>query len=310
MFGECRFMSDDKAEYPPLDDLDACYAYCRDVAHKRGPNFSVGFRFLPAERRRAVYAAYAFCRFADDIADEVGKDNPERLLGEWEQALERCYRGETDHPVLVALADAAERFSIPADPFHRLIEGCRMDLTISRYETFEDLLVYCDRVATTISEMSLAILERTDPQSQQYGRDLSTALQLTNIARDVAEDWERQRVYVPQEELRQFNCPESDFGKTEPTEEFRALMYFQIERIMKYYDLARPLVEVVEPDTRVAVALMGDVYKRIAVRIGEDVGAVLRGRVGMTPSEKVRVGMANQLRQWFRWTKIVTPPGW
>ena len=303
-------MSSDRHQLPPLDDLDACYDYCRAVAHKRGPNFSVGFRFLPLDRRRAVYATYAFCRFADDIADEVGKEDPSRLLDEWESALRRCYEGKTDHPVLVALADAAQNYSIPAEPFHRLIEGCRMDFTVKRYETFEDLLVYCDRVAATISEMSLAVLRRTDPQSQQYGRDLSTALQLTNIARDVAEDWGRNRVYVPQEELRRFGCPESDFGKSEPTEPFRALMEFQIERIMDYYDRARPLVDVVDPETRVAVALMGGVYKRIAERIGQDVGAVLRGRVGMTTAEKIRVGLGYQFRHWFSRVGLMKPPGW
>ncbi len=297
-------------DLPALSDLRACYDYCRTVTHRYGPNFSVGFRVLPQAKRRAVYATYAFCRFADDIADEERGGDPAELLDDWESALDRCYRGETDHPVLVALADAAQRFDIPAEPFHRLIDGCRMDLTITRYETFDDLLVYCDKVASTISEMSLAIFGWRDENSHELGRHLSTALQLTNITRDVAEDWRRGRVYLPQEELRRFNCPVEDLGRDSPTDEFRALMHFQVDRALGYFQNARPLPDAIMADSRAAVVLMGGVYKQIAERIGSDVGAVLRKRVGMSGFEKLAYALRIAVQDRLNRAGLAPKVGW
>jgi len=295
---------------PDLNDLEGCYRYCRRVTHRYGPNFSVGFRFLPKRKRDAVYATYAFCRFADDIADEEGRANPRKLLNAWERSLERCYAGETDHPILVALADAAKNFAIPQDPFHRLIEGCRMDFTVTRYETFEDLLVYCDCVAATISEMSLAIFGWDDPRTPEWGRDLSTALQLTNVVRDVAEDWRRGRVYVPQEDLERFKCPEADLAGPTATPAFRNLMEFQVRRVQDHFNRARPLCGAVHEDSRVAVSLMGGVYHRIARRIAEDVSAVLHSRVGLTLVEKIALAAEMQARGWLSRAHLLPPPSW
>lgn len=293
-----------------LNDLDACYRYCRDVTHRYGPNFSIGFRFLPQAKRNAVYATYAFCRFADDIADEATKADPARLLGAWERSLERCYDGYADHPILVALADAIERFPIRASSFQRLIEGCRMDLTVARYETFDDLLVYCDRVATTISEMSLAIFGWADPRTEEWGENLSTALQLTNVARDVAEDYRRGRIYLPQEDLERFRCPESALAGPLARPEFVALMRFQVRRILDYFARACPITGAVHRDARVAVALMGGVYERIAQKIGSDASAVLRKRVGLTLGEKASLVIAARVRGWLHRARLVSPPTW
>jgi 15-cis-phytoene synthase len=303
-------MSNGSPDQPRLDDMGACYDYCRSITLHHGPNFSVGFRLLPPSKQRAVYATYAFCRFADDIADEMHAGNPGRLLDDWESGLERCYRGDIDHPILVALADAISRFGIPKEPFLRLIEGCRMDLTIQRYPTFDDLLGYCDKVAGTISEMSLAIFGWKNQACHEYGRDLSTALQLTNIARDVSEDWGKGRVYLPQEDLDRFDCPESDLGQRVASPSFRRLMEFQVQRITEYFNAARPLADVVNPDARVAVVLMGGVYKRIADRIGQDVTAVLRERVGMTSLEKLQYALGIQLQYLMSRVNLAAPPTW
>lgn len=291
-----------------LDDLEGCYGYCRDVTHRHGPNFSIGFRFLPKEKRDAVYATYAFCRFADDIADETGRDDRAGLLDAWERSLERCYAGHADHPILVALADSVQKFPIQARSFARLIEGCRMDLSTTRYETFDDLLVYCDRVAATISEMSLAIFGWDDPRTEEWGRDLSTALQLTNIVRDVAEDYRRGRIYLPQDELEQSGCPQSALGGPPARPEFIRLMKLQIERIVRYFDRARPLTGAVRSDSRVAVALMGGVYERIARKIGADVSAVLRKRVALTRGEKGTLILGTLVRGWMNRTGGVASP--
>ena len=137
--------------------LDQSYAFCRKIAHQYGANFSVGFRFLPRQKRRAVYAAYAFCRWADDIADEDGGLKPAATLDDWQRELDRCYDGHPSHPITIALADALRYFNIPKSAFVALIEGCRQDLVKTRYANFDELLRYCELVAWSISDISLAI---------------------------------------------------------------------------------------------------------------------------------------------------------
>ncbi|PYQ53772.1 MAG: hypothetical protein DMF59_01025 [Acidobacteria bacterium] len=135
--------------------LDQSYAFCRKIAHQYGANFSVGFRFLPRQKRRAVYAAYAFCRWADDIADEDGGLKPAATLDDWQRELDRCYDGHPSHPITIALADALRYFNIPKSAFVALIEGCRQDLVKTRYANFDELLRYCELVAWSISDISL-----------------------------------------------------------------------------------------------------------------------------------------------------------
>ena len=177
-------------------NLDAAYAECRAIAHKHGANFSVGFRFLPKAKRRAVYAAYAFCRVADDIADEPGVDKSQRL-DQWQAELDRAYANNPTHPITIALADALTRFDIPKSAFVALIDGCRQDMVKTRYETFEELLHYCELVASSISDISLPIFGYRTPKAIDHGRSLATALQLTNVTRDIGDDLTRDRIYVP-----------------------------------------------------------------------------------------------------------------
>lgn len=246
-----------------MADLGAPYALCRRVAHRLGPNFSVGFRFLPRPKRRAVYAAYAFCRFADDIVDEnPGTDVRERI-DQWERELERCYRGEPRHPITVALADVASRYPVPKEAFAGLIQGCRMDLVKRRYANFDELMVYSDLVATTISTMALAIFGYRDAAAIERGRDLATAFQLTNILRDVGEDARRDRIYLPLDELARFGVKEEVLLRCEPAPAFQELMRFQAARVEELYRRAEPLLDLVEPDTRRCTALMGAVYRRV-----------------------------------------------
>jgi len=201
--------------------VDDAYDLCRTIAHKHGANFSVGFRFLPPVKRRAVYAAYAFCRIADDIADEeagweaaarlsapslpsTGDTTARRLhaLNAWQRELDAAYEGRPSHPITIALADALQHFAIPKSAFVALLDGCRQDMVKTRYETFDELLQYCDYVASSISDISLAIFGYRSEKALEYGRKLSTALQLTNVTRDIGDDVTRDRIYVPAEELR------------------------------------------------------------------------------------------------------------
>src|SRR5688500_5400345 len=249
--------------------IDDSYAFCRRIAHRYGANFSVGFRFLPRAKRRAVYASYAFCRWADDIADEPGQDIDARLSA-WQQELERAWSGRPEHPITIALADAARRFPIPKEAFIALIDGCRQDMVKTRYADFDELLHYCDLVATSISDISLSIFGYRDPEARSWGRNLSTALQLTNITRDIGDDLDRGRIYIPATELAQFGVSESDLEQRAKTPAMEALTRFQIERAEGYFRRAEPLLRDLEYDARFATLPIGSVYARVLAKIRRD----------------------------------------
>lgn len=270
-----------------MNELDDAYAMCRRVAHRQGPNFSVGFRFLPRAKRDAVYAAYAFCRFVDDAVDEDASGDVRERIDRWERELERCYEGAPSSPVTLALVDTIARYPIPKSAFQGLIDGCRMDLVKNRYASFDELLDYSELVATTISTMSLAIFGYRDGAAVERGRDLATAFQLTNILRDVGEDIGKDRIYLPQDELGRFGVSEEDLRAKRVTEGFRELMRFQIQRVRDYYDRAEALVELIEPDSRRCTRLMGSVYYQVLDRIETSGYRIFGQRIGLSMMEKL-----------------------
>jgi phytoene synthase len=272
--------------------------FCRDVAHHYGANFSVGFRFLPRVKRRAVYAAYAFCRWADDIADEPG-DDVLRRLDEWQAELDRCYAGNPSHPITVALADALHHFPIPRSAFIALINGCRQDVVKHRYETFDELLHYCELVATSISDISLAIFGHRTDAAIAYGRNLATALQLTNVTRDVGDDLARDRIYIPAEELRQFGVTEAELVEKKESDRMRRLLEFQIDRAESYFRAAEPLLGELSADARFPVILMGGVYATVLARLRRDPHVVLRRRLSLSRIEKAIVVLRRIFRPHF-----------
>jgi phytoene synthase len=278
--------------------LDESYDFCRSIAHKHGANFSVGFRFLPKEKRSAVYAAYAYCRFADDISDDPGSDIPERLDA-WQRELEACYCGTPQHPITIALADALKHFAIPKSAFIALIDGCRQDLVKTRYETFDELLHYCELVAASISDISLAIFGYRKESAIEHGRHLSTALQLTNVTRDIGDDLPRDRVYVPQEELRRFGVSERDLFARHETPEVRRLIEFQIERAESYFHAAEPLLEELEFDAHFPVLLMGGIYATVLSKLRKDPLVVIRRRLSLSTWQKIAVVGTRMLRPHF-----------
>jgi phytoene synthase len=291
-----------------MSSVDEANAFCRRISHRYGANFSVGFRFLPRCKRLAVYAAYAFCRWADDIADEgvepalSRSEPPERrfyVLDQWQAELDACYSGHPTHPITVALADALRVFAIPKPAFIALIDGCRQDLIKKRYETFEELLHYCDLVASSISDISLSIFGYRTSAAIQHGRKLSTALQLTNVTRDIGDDLGRDRVYVPQEELRWFAVTERDLFARGESAAMRRLIEFQIDRAESYFRAAQPLVHELAFDARFPTLLMGGIYATVLRRLRKDPLIVLRQRLSLTPTEKVAVVARRLLRPRF-----------
>ena len=291
-------MTADALPLPQAPTVDEAYAFCRSVAHRYGANFSVGFRFLPRAKRRAVYAAYAFCRWADDIADEPG-DDVLRRLDAWQAELDRCYAGQPSHPITIALADALQHFAIPRGAFVALIDGCRQDVVKHRYETFDELLHYCELVATSISDISLAIFGHRTAAAIDYGRSLATALQLTNVTRDVGDDLARDRIYIPSEELRRFGVREEELIAKRETDAMRRLIEFQIDRAESYFRAAEPLLGELSADARFPVILMGGVYATVLARLRRDPLVVLRRRLSLSRAEKIIVVLRRIFRPHF-----------
>lgn len=273
---------------PSQSTVEEAYEYCRALTHKHGANFSVGFRFLPAPKRRAVYAAYAFCRLTDDIADDPGMAISERL-DRWQAELDRCYEGQPGHLVTIALADSLRSYDIPKSAFVDLIDGCRQDLVKTRYETFEELLEYCRLVAASISDISLAIFGYSSTSAIEHGRDLSTALQLTNVTRDIGDDLDRDRIYVPREELDRFEVSENDLLERKKNAAMLELVKFQSERARSYFVRAQPLIDEIDRDARFPVTLMGSIYSTVLEEIEKDPLAVLDRRVALSLPRKIRV---------------------
>ncbi|MBI1864488.1 MAG: squalene/phytoene synthase family protein [Nitrospirae bacterium] len=268
---------------------DQAYRHCHTLTRRAGPNFSVGFRFLPKDKRRATEAAYAFCRYLDDQVDLPGAGNPEERLKEWEAELERTYAGRPAHPAGIALADALARYPIPKEAFEGLIAGCRMDLAKTRYETFSELVVYCDLVATTIRDITLAIFGARGEEAFRLGRSFSTALQLTNILRDVGEDLDRGRIYLPCEERERFGITEEALFARRVTPEFAALMKFSADRARGFFREGMKIVPFIDADARLATRLRGEVYLRLLDEIERRNYDVFTGKIRLPPWAKARI---------------------
>jgi len=289
--------------------IDEAYRHCREIAHKHGANFSVGFRFLPPTKRRAVYAAYAFCRVADDIADEEPssprvaeeslEDSKARQLDDWQRELDACYAGAPTHPITIALADALQHFAIPKSAFVALIDGCRQDMVKTRYETFDELLQYCELVAASISDISLSIFGYRTEAALEHGRNLAIALQLTNVTRDIGDDLTRDRVYLPAVELRAFGVEERELFARAENDRVQKLIEFQIDRARGYFEKAEPLLRELDFDARFPTLLMGGVYATVLAKLSKDPLIAIRRRLSLSPFQKVLVVGTRVLRPHF-----------
>jgi len=271
--------------------LEAAYRYCHEITLRCGPHFSIGFDFLPPAKQSAIYAVYACCRYADDIVDEQQSEqqrgeSPAGLLRLWEEELERCYHQSPTHPITLALADAVQRYPIPKSAFLELIEGCKMDLVRSRYATFSELMVYCDYVATTIRDLSLPIFGYRDPSARKYGHALSTALQLTNIIRDVGEDLERGRIYIPLDEIEQAGFSEVELLHRVKNASCLKMIAFQCGRIRDYFTEASQIIPLIEADARTTVLMMMNVYLKLIEKIESNPFDVLDRSIRLSPVER------------------------
>jgi phytoene synthase len=270
-------------------DPGQAYRLCRAYAKARAKNFYYAFAVLPPAKRRAIYAAYAFAGHVDDVAD--GDSHLEvkmRELAEYRQRLADCYAGVRDEPLFVALGDAADRFVIPRRYFDELIAGVEIDLTVDRYRTFDELRQYCYRVASVIGLICIRIFgHRPHPEAEQFAEEMGIALQLTNIMRDVKEDAERGRIYLPLGELERFGYSEADVMASEYSEAFRRLMAFQAERARTYFAGGRRLLPLLPTRSRLCVNVLQGVYREILKRIEDRRYDVFSERVGLSGREKL-----------------------
>jgi phytoene synthase len=237
------------------------------VTRASGTNFYYAFRLLPAEKRRAIYALYSFCRVVDDCVDEKGGEG-EAGLRRWEEELDLAYAGRARTDLGRDLAWALARFPIPRAALLDIVAGCRMDLVTRRYETFAALRGYCERVASAVGLASIEIFGYRNPGTREYARELGVALQLTNILRDVGVDAARDRIYLPLEDLRRLGVLEevilsAAHQALPPRPEIQALLAFQADRAREHYEHARRLLPEEDRRSMLAAEIMGAVYRGI-----------------------------------------------
>lgn len=271
--------------------------YCRDKAAASGSSFYYAFMFLPAERRRAITALYAFCREVDDIVDEATDMGLARMrLAWWRAELGNLFAGRPQHPVTRALAPALDPFGIRAERLEDIITGMEMDLAHTRYPDFEALERYCYHVAGSVGLLAAGIFGFTHPQTLAYARTLGTAFQLTNIIRDVGDDARRNRIYLPMDELRAFGVPTADILAARHSAAFERLMEFQYRRAIRYYDEA--LVALPRQDRRAQLPglIMARIYRTLLDEIQRDGFRVLSQRTALTPLRKFWLACATWAR--------------
>jgi 15-cis-phytoene synthase len=276
--------------------------YCQQKVAESGTSFYYAFLFLPPEKRQAIHALYAFCREVDDVVDECEDPGIAAAKLSWwrhEVSLLESPAGQPQpsHPVMLALRDVRQNFDLPLEYFNEIIDGMAMDLEYSRYPDFKSLSLYCYRVAGVVGLLSAEIFGMTDRKTQRYATELGTALQLTNIIRDVGEDARRGRIYLPVDELQQFNVPAADILNARETPEFVALMTFQGERAQSYYDKALSSLPVADRSAQRPGLIMAAVYRTLLDEIGKDGYQVLKQKTALPPLRKLWLA----LKTWFKY---------
>lgn len=287
------------------DQLNHAYAVCRGIARRSAKNFYYGFLALPSEKRNALCAVYAFMRHADDVSDDpqLVPEQKRQKLSEWLQSANSVFEGKpTDDPVLMALADAQQRFKISPQLFEKLVHGTSMDLDIPLggtlpavvCQTFAELKHYCYYVASIVGLVCIRIFGYEDKKAEFLAEDCGLAFQLTNIIRDVKEDAGMGRIYFPAEDLARFSLGAEQFAPAtlnEPakSQQLRPLLEYEAERARRYYESAKWLMELIEEDSRAALWVLVEIYSRLLKKISEHNYDVFTERVRLTFWEKLRV---------------------
>jgi phytoene synthase len=294
-----------KPQHHPLQ-IDTAYGICRHVARTAAKNFYYGFMVLPRRKRDALSAVYAFMRHADDICDDPGMSIPERRvkLREWLEGFHRVADGgPTDDPVFLALRDSQQRFRIPIELLDLLVHGTGMDLQDSAvepasqagaqpvvaYQSFTELYDYCYHVASVVGLVCIRIFGYRDRNAETLAEDVGVAFQLTNILRDVKEDAEMGRIYLPQEDLDRYGVSAGELASGAPLERLRPLLEMEARRAHDYYAAAEQLMPLIDDDAQPALWTLVEIYRRLLERIEQRNYDVYRERIRLSTAEKLGV---------------------
>ena len=271
--------------------------YCQQKAVQSGSSFYYSFLFLPPERRRAITALYAFCREVDDAVDEpTDHAVASAKLAWWRTEVAQLYAGNPQHPVTQALVPAIIPFDITHARLSEIMDGMEMDLNQSRYLDYANLKVYCHRVAGVVGLLAAGIFGYRNPQTLEYAAKLGLAFQLTNIIRDVGEDARKNRIYLPMDEMKQFNVTASDILNARHSDGFSSLMAFQAERAESGYAEAMALLPDEDRRTQRPGLVMAAIYRTLLREIARDNFQVLQQRTALTPLRKL----------WIAWRTWIT----
>jgi phytoene synthase len=282
--------------------LRAAYGVCRHIARSEAKNFYYGFLVLPAQKRNALCAVYAFMRRADDISDDPSIPAEERRakLASWIDGLRHVVEGErTDDPVFMALADTQKTFKIPFELLEKLVQGTAMDLPVAspsgageirvHYDTFEQLYDYCYHVASVVGLVCIRIFGYRDPKAEKLAEETGVAFQLTNIIRDVKEDGALGRVYLPSADLARFGVDAAALSNGNAAETFRPVLQFEADRARKLYYAANDLLPLIDDDSQPALWTLVEIYRRLLERITQRNYDVFTERVRLSTGEKLGI---------------------
>ena len=282
--------------------LDEAYRTCATVVKSRAKNFYFAFLTLPRKERLAICAVYAFCRTCDDYSDD-DLELQQKLdsLEQQRRLLHEAYEGRPATPEFLALKDTVERYGIPRQYFDEIIDGVSMDLTVSRYATFDELYKYCYRVASVVGLVCIEVFGYSDPKAKEHAVDLGIAMQLVNIMRDVREDAERDRIYLPQDEMERFGYSEADLFAGVVNGPFNELMRLQSQRAREHFEKGGRLLPLLSPRARACPAALRGLYSQLLRRIEARRYNVYGPRVRLSTREKTwlagKIWLATVIRQ-------------
>ncbi|MDD5306904.1 MAG: presqualene diphosphate synthase HpnD [Deltaproteobacteria bacterium] len=271
--------------------------HCRNVLERSGSSFASAFRILPKDQRDAMTAFYAFCREVDDAVDEApDKASGRTRIGEWRANVERLYLGDFANPVCEALGWAVRAFGIRREHVELVLDGVQQDLSFARFETFGELHEYCYRVAAAVGLVCVTVMGAQDSEAELYAELTGTAVQLTNIIRDVGEDAGLGRIYLPAEDLRAFGVTERDILDRRATPQLRALFGFEAARARHLYDLAAAALPPKAGGKLFFAEALRDTYSRLLDRLVESDLDVFADRVRVSRLEKLGIALKHRLR--------------
>lgn len=294
-----------------IDDavLRESYTFCRNITRKHAKTFYLATRFLPHKKQRAIFAIYALCRFIDDTVDEAtdlqsnskidSEDIQKKLNGIREQVLATFESGYAVNPIFIALADTLKKYNLSVEHPLLLIEGVYSDLHKNRYSNFDELYDYSYNVASVVGLMTSEVFGYKNKEALKYAVDLGIAMQLTNIIRDIGEDLQRNRIYLPKDEMEKFNVSEADLKAGKMTPAIQDLLKFQVDRAREYYKSAEKGISMLARDSRLPVWLARFNYARILDKIEKNGYDVLKKRVFLSTREKLSILPSSILRSYI-----------